>query len=448
MTDRVRLLVDDGLESYRESLFTLLEQPSISTEGVGMDACAETLLHLLERYGLDATRRIETETHDLLYGEYLVGDGRPTVLFYGHYDVQPADNDAEWRSDPFEPTLRDDSIFARGVGDNKGQLLAHVFALDVATTIDPGLAFNVKVLFEGGEESGSVGLQSYLDGEPPELEDVDFVFVSDGPMHSSGDPTIIYGNRGLLAMELVCETARTDLHSGNYGGPMPNAAEDLARVVASLYEGDRSTEVAVEGFYDDIAVKDWAVDLIARVPYDPSAIEAETGVTPSDAAEYYTELLLTPTLSVNGLMSGHAGDGIKTVIPATARATLDARLVPDQVPSRIYERIERHVENHPVPATLTKLGELPPMQSSPDGPYANAIRRALIESWEVRPVEMPLMGGSLPSAYIQDALSVPVFIVPYANPDQGNHSPNEHLTMECFRSGILTSANFLLDAGT
>lgn len=461
--ENARHIVDDRFESYRETLFDLLRYPSVSATGNTMDECADRLCGILTDHGFDSPTRIETDRYDLVYGERLVGDDRPTVLFYGHYDVQPAENRSEWHSDPFEPTVRDGAIYARGAGDNKGQLLAHVFGLDVATTVSPEPSMNVKVLFEGGEESGSVGLQSYLDRDPPRLRDVDLVYVSDGPMHSSGDPTIIYGNRGLLAFRIDCRTARTDLHSGNYGGPIPNAATNLTRIVASLYDstptngadgvitnaerqdGRTTHVVAVEGFYEAVNVTDRAIELAREVPHDPDRIEAETGLDTGEIPEYYVDLLLNPSLSVNGIHAGHDGEGIKTVIPHRATATLDARLVPDQDPQHVYELIERHVRQHPIDAEVTKLGELPPMQTASDGSFAEDIRRALAESWERPPVEMPLMGGSLPSAYLQDALDVPVFVVPYANPDQGNHSPNEHLTIECFRRGIQTSATFLID---
>lgn len=441
----IRTVLNGNDAEYREILFELLRKPTISATGEGMEAFPDTLCSILEQHGFSSTKRIPTDTYDLVYGEQLGKEDRPTILFYGHYDVQPAEEDHLWKSDPFEPTVRDGAVYARGSGDNKGQLITHVFGLDIATTIDPELPVNVKIILEGGEESGSIGLQSYLETEPSELQDVDVGYVADGPMHASGNPTVIYGNRGLLAVELKCETTRTNLHSGNYGGPLPNAANTLSEVLGSLLDGNQPT---IDGFGEAVDIPETARALVQEIPYDEQLIERETGVSIGPNENYYEQLLLEPTITVNGLESGYRSDGIKTIIPNSATAKIDFRLVPDQRPIDIFNQFKQYINAQSSAIEVTNQGMMPPMQTSPDHPIAQQIRDVLTLCWEQDIVEMPLMGGSLPSAYLQRALDIPVFIVPYANPDQGNHGPNEHLELDCFRCGIATSAALLIQLGS
>ncbi|UIP00419.1 M20/M25/M40 family metallo-hydrolase [Halobaculum sp. CBA1158] len=473
--------IRERLDDYRESLFELLRLRTVSATGEGMDAGADAVRDLLADHGLDA-RRIETDRYPLVYGERVADDpDAPTVVFYGHYDVQPAEHPEQWESPPFEPTVRDGAVYCRGAGDNKGQFLAHAFALDALAAADATPAVTVKLLIEGGEESGSLGLKSYLDGEcederresskaradDPEsdsrapaaaIRDADLVYVADGPQHRSGRPTLIYGNRGILTFQLDLETANADLHSGNFGGPVPNAATELAEVVASLTErhpetapdrgypsgGDR---VAVDGFHDGIELTEADRDLVAALPDDADAVRAELDLTHfTTDRDYYERLLLEPTVTVNGLDSGYQGEGSKTVVPRTATAKLDSRLVPGQDPDTAFERIEEHVADVHPDVEVTKGTGFPPMKTPVDTPAASPVLSALSEVWGSEPVELPVLGGSLPAAFFRrvDALSdVPVLVVPYANPDQGNHSPNEHLDLDCFENGIRTTAAVL-----
>jgi acetylornithine deacetylase/succinyl-diaminopimelate desuccinylase-like protein len=435
--------IDAEIDGYREDLFELLRQPSISATGEGMEACAELVGGLFETYGFDSWRRIETSRYPLVYAEWTVDPSQPTVLFYGHYDVQPAGDESLWASPPFDPTVRDGAIYARGSGDNKGQFLTHLFALDalLSTTDADGPPVNVRCLIEGGEENGSVGLEEYLHGDPVELGDIDFTYVADGPMHRSGRPTIIYGNRGLLSFRLELERANRDVHSGNLGGPVPSASNDLVDVVASLWDEDG---IAVEGVYDAIDIPQTHRALVDDIPVDEDAIRSNLGLDEfATDRPYYEQLLLEPAITVNGIRSGYVGEGMKTVRPCEAAANLDIRLLPNQDPEAVFELVEAHVHEREPAVDVSWLGSFPPMLSPVDTPQEAVIREALAAVWGTEPVEMPLYGGSLPAAHFRTALDVPVLVVPYANNDQNNHAPNEHLDVECFRNGIETSAQVL-----
>jgi len=445
MAPAVDAVIDERLDDYRRALFGLLRQPSVSSTGEGVRAGAERTAEFLADHGFGDARVVETDHEPVVYAESLAGPDAPTVVFYGHYDVQPADPDA-WDSPPFEPTVRDGSIYARGAGDNKGQFAAHAFAVDALDAADARPAVNAKLLVEGSEETGGDGLRSYLAADPPEIADADLVYVADGPMHRSRRPTLIYGNRGLLMVELTHRTAAVDLHSGNFGGPVPNAANELIEAIDSM-QADAGDRIAIDGFYDDVAVTDADHELVESIPVDGDAIRAELGLTGfATDRPYYERLLLEPTINVNSLTGGHQGPGGKTIVPHEARATIDFRLVPDQDPDAVFASVRRHVRAVNPDIQVTKRATYPVLKTPVDVPVADDVAAALEAAWGEPVVELPVLGGSLPAAYFRavDALAdVPVLVVPYANPDQNNHAPNEHLDLDCFENGIRTSAAFL-----
>ncbi len=461
-TDVLADVIDERADDYREQLFELLAQPSISTTGEGMAAATDLVVETFEAAGLDA-RAIETSRYPVVYAECGPGDDRgdasadgdvPTLLFYGHYDVQPPGDPEEWDSPAFEPTIRDGSIYARGAGDNKGQFAAHAFAVDALRTAEAFPDVRVKLLVEGGEESGSAGLREYLADQPAELADVDLVYVADGPRHAvandagirEGKPTLIYGNRGVLSFEIDVRTANTDLHSGNFGGPVPTATNELVRALSSM-RGDDSDEITVDGFHDGIEVTEADRELVAAIPDDSAAIAEELALSRfASETPYYERLLTEPTMTINGLSGGYQGGGMKTVLPARASAKLDCRLVPGQDPEDVFGTIAAHLDGLDVDVEVTKRSTFPPMKTPVDTPAAPPVARALETVWGEAPIELPVLGGSLPAAYFRevDALAdVPVLVVPYANHDQGNHSPNEHLDLDCFEKGIRTSARVI-----
>lgn len=465
MNDAVDNAIDDRLAEYREALFDLLRQPSVSTTGEGMVAAGELVVETLERLGLSADS-IETDRYPLVYAERESPGGdpaeTPTIVFYGHYDVQPPGDLDAWDSPPFDPTVRDGSIYARGAGDNKGQFACHAFAVDALLAADAFPDVTVKLLIEGGEESGSHGLRAYLDADAEGIGDADLIYVADGPQHAvsseteseAGDtstgterrstPTIVYGNRGVLSFQVDHRTADTDLHSGNFGGPVPAATNELVAALASMRDGD---EITVEGFHDGIEITSADRELCEAIPDDSRAIADDLDLSHlATERPYYERLLLEPTMTINGLDGGYRGDGTKTVLPATASAKLDCRLVPDQDPGAVFEAVVSHLTDVNPDLTVRKQGTFPPMKTPAETPAADPVERALASVWDESPVELPILGGSLPAAYFRraDALSdVPIIVVPYANHDQGNHSPNEHLSLRHFENGVRTSARVI-----
>ncbi len=465
-------VISDRFDRYRDRLFDLLSQPSVSATGRGMDAAADLVVDIFTETGFDTTR-IETDRYPLVYGETGPATGSdesvteegsagktvPTVLFYGHYDVQPPGDPEAWDSPAFEPTVRDGAVYARGAGDNKGQFVTHTFAVDALRAADTFPDVRVKLLVEGGEESGSGGLKAYLRTQPDALSDVDLVYVADGPRHAvaqthgaeadsadpvrTGVPTLIYGNRGILSFEIHCRTARTDLHSGNFGGPVPAATNELVTALSSM-RADDGDAITVDRFHDGIDVTEADRELVAAIPDDSDAIRDELDVSRfAGDAPYYEQLLTRPTMTINGVTGGYRGEGTKTIIPAAASAKLDCRLVPGQDPDAVFEAIQRHLSAVAPDLDVTKQSTFPPMKTPVDTPVGAVIGDALESVWDETPVELPVLGGSLPAAYFRDVSAladVPILIVPYANHDQGNHSPNEHLDLTCFENGIRTSA--------
>ncbi|WP_058366425.1 M20/M25/M40 family metallo-hydrolase [Haloparvum sedimenti] len=468
--------IDARLDDYRASLFELLRQPSVSTTGEGMAEAADLVAATLTDCGFE-TELIDTERYPLAYAERVpesVREGEtdladvPTVVFYGHYDVQPPGEEDAWDSPAFEPTVSDGRIYARGVGDNKGQFLAHAFAVDALAAADAFPEVAVKLLVEGGEESGSAGLVEYLEAGAPEIADADLLYVADGPQHAvgptgeadgagtagsrEGKPTLIYGNRGVLAFQLDCRTANTDLHSGNFGGPVPAATNRLVQALSSM-RGPDGDEITVEGFHEGADVTAADRELVAAIPDDSAAIAADLDVQRFDGdGTYYERLLTEPTMTVNGLSGGYQGEGMKTVLPATASAKLDCRLVPGQDPHAVFEAIESHLAERFPELEATKQSTFPPMKTPVDTPAAPPVAAALEEVYGEAPVELPVLGGSLPAALfrtVEELADVPVLVVPYGDHDQGNHSPNEHMSLDRFEKGIRTSAAVVreLDGG-
>lgn len=431
--------IESTMDQSLDTLFDLLEQPSISSQDIGVYECAEVVQSILTNHGL-AARLISTSSYPLVYGEKIVDDDKPTVLFYGHYDVQPVAR-SEWDSDPFDPEIRDGAIYARGSGDNKGQFLSHIRAAEAIERTTGVQPVNMKILLEGEEENGSAGLVEFLDTEPEEI-DCDLIYVADGSMHNSGRPTIIYGCRGMLGLELSLQTTASHIHSGNFGGPVPNAANKLLSVISALYEDER---ILIPNFYDDIEITSAHRSLVEEMPVDTDSIKDELGIQAfdTDDDEYYQKLLLEPTLNINGIQSGYQGEGMKTIIPNSASAKIDIRLLPGQQPDMIYQDVVAFINSLDPTVDVTKLGSFPPLAENPETPVADAVVTSLEEAWGLDVVEIPMLPGSLPAGYFKRVTDVPILIVPYANSDQNNHGPNEHLDTVCFENGIKTSAMFL-----
>jgi acetylornithine deacetylase/succinyl-diaminopimelate desuccinylase-like protein len=432
------------VEAHRQEavdgLMRLLRQPSISTLGIGLDECAQLLAAEMGQAGL-RSRILTTDGSPIVFGERRVAGAKRTLLLYGHYDVQPADPLDLWESPPFEPTIRNGRIYARGSGDNKGQHFAHLKAIEAVLAAAGELPLNVKVLLDGEEEKGSPNLAAFV-AEHRDLLAADYVYTSDGPYHASGRPTLRCGVRGILFVELESHGPNRDLHSGNWGGNVPNPAWRLVQLLAAMKGPDE--RVRIPGFYDEVkAPTHRERELMRMIPLDEAAICRDLGLRALSGEAglgYYERMFFNPTLNINGLGSGYVEAGSKTIIPAIARARLDIRLVPDQDPDVIDRRIGAFIRSAGFgDVTYRPMHRMWPSKTAADHPYSHAIARAVNIGFGEPPIVYPLSGGSLPDYVFTRILGLPSLLVPYANPDENNHSPNENLEISSFFKGIRTT---------
>lgn len=445
-------LLRDRRDAHREQLFELLRIPSVSTdpERAGdVRRAAEWLRDDLASGGFEA-ELLETAGHPAVYAERTVPGDRPTVLIYGHYDVQPADPLELWETDPFEPTVRDGAVVARGASDDKGQVFAHVKGAQTLLEAEGELPVNVKFLVEGEEEIGSANLEPLLEAHRERLA-ADVVLVSDGSMLPGRVPTITYGLKGLVYVELRVRTADRDLHSGGFGGGVPNAAQALAEILAKLKEDGRIT---VPGFYDEVReIDDAERAQFARVPFDEGEFAAEIGVSATPGEPGYglqERLWARPTLDVNGLGGGFQGEGSKTVIPAEAFAKISCRLVPDQDPERITRALADHLRAlapEGARVEVEDLGGAPWSLSDLDGPAARAAAEA-VRAVDGREPVFVRTGGSIPAvAQFQRILGAETVLVDLGLESDRIHSPNERFELDLFDRGVALSAETLRALG-
>src|SRR5690625_1743050 len=379
-------VLEDFLEAGRirflDELLQLLQIPSVSTDPErkpDMQAAAGYVRDRLAELGFTASVE-PTPLHPVVYAERLEDPALPTLLVYGHYDVQPPEPLEEWDTEPFVPVIRDGAIWARGASDDKGQFYAHIKGVEAALARGEGLPVNLKFLIEGEEEIGSPNLDDYLKANLEELR-ADAVIISDGAMVGPGIPTLTRGLRGLVYLELRIRTAARDLHSGAYGGAVPNAAHVLSRMIASLH--DDEGRVTVPGFYDRVReLSPVEAEQLGQVPFDGERFLSQVGAAPGsgEAGRSILERIWTrPTLDVNGLGAGFQGEGSKTVIPATALAKISCRLVPDQDSAEIMAALRRHLERLAPEGTTVEIKELgrgEPALTPADFPALNAAAAA------------------------------------------------------------------------
>jgi acetylornithine deacetylase/succinyl-diaminopimelate desuccinylase-like protein len=439
--------VHDNAGRHVDELVEFLEIPSISSSRERRSDVARAAAFLrdeMRRLGVDASI-FPTDGHPIVYGEWMgAGAGRPTVLVYGHYDVQPVDPLDAWKSPPFEPTIRDGALFARGAADDKGQVWLHLKAFE-AWREAGGPPVNVKMVFEGEEEIGSENLAPFLERERARLA-ADVVVVSDSPMFAKGVPSICYGLRGLAYMQLDVQGPAVDLHSGSFGGAVLNPANALARIIGALQ--DPSGKVLVPGFYDGVRRLGRRERSGTRaLPFDRKAWLASAGSPPAPWGEAGYHVLeriwARPTLDVNGIWGGYQGEGAKTIIPARAGAKISMRLVPDQTPEDVARKFTAYVKRIAPPEVKVTVRSLHGGQaflSEVDHPAFRATGRALERAFGKKPV-LTREGGSIPfTATIQEALRCPVILMGFGLPDENSHAPNERLDLENYEKGILSAA--------
>jgi acetylornithine deacetylase/succinyl-diaminopimelate desuccinylase-like protein len=437
-------------DDHLEDLKRFLRIPSVSTDpereedlerGAGWVAAA------LDDAGLDDVQIHATDKHPIVTGRYTgAGADAPTVLVYGHYDVQPPDPLDEWETEPFDPTVRDGNIYARGATDNKGQLLTHVNAVGAYLEAEGELPVNVTFLIEGEEEVGSPSLAPFLE-EHRDLVDADVLLVSDMAMWDEGTPALTTGMRGLAYVEVTVEGPRRDLHSGVYGGAVGNPANALARILGSLHDEDG--RVTIPGFYEEVQpVPERTRQEWEDLDLDEAAMAEELGVTELAGEAGYSTLerrWARPTLDVNGIQGGFAGEGAKTIIPAEASAKVSMRLVADQDPDRIADRFRKTVEERAPSGVSVDVEEAhhgTPVVVDRDHPAVRAGERALEGTWGRSPVAVR-SGGTIPviATFVQE-LDVPAVLMGFGLRSENLHAPNEHFHLENLRRGTEASIRF------
>ncbi len=430
--------------SQLKELSEWLRIPSVSTlpeHKEDVERAAAWLAQKMTSIGLDNVQIIPTGGHPIVYADWLhAGTGAPTVLVYGHYDVQPVDPLEMWTSPPFEPAVRGDDLFARGASDDKGQLFAHVAAVEALLAASGKLPVNVKFLVEGEEEVGSGALTAFVPAETGKLA-ADVCVISDTHILSPEQPLIIYGLRGVWAGEVTVRGPSQDLHSGMFGGAVHNPNQAMCALLARLH--DDAGRVAVPGFYDDVqSLSSQEREALAQVPYGDEQLLRESGAPAVWGEQGYTvteRIGARPTLEINGMWGGFVGEGFKTVIPAEAHAKVSCRLVPEQPSSAIGPMIERYLQQiapDTVEVEVRTLQHAPATVVPLDVPEMQAGARAYARIFGVNPV-FSREGGSIPIATIvQESLNVPILFMGFGLPDDNLHAPNEKLHLPNFYRGI------------
>jgi acetylornithine deacetylase/succinyl-diaminopimelate desuccinylase-like protein len=445
--ERVFAHIDANRESYVTRVMDYVRHKSISASNEGIAEAADLLVRMLCDLGMQA-EKIATANHPMVIARRETQPGRPTVLLYGHYDVQPPEPLELWKSPPFEPEIRDNRIFARGIGDNKGQHFAQLLAIEAYLAVVGDLPCNVIFLLEGEEEIGSPQMADFVRSHADKL-DADLVITADGSLHDSGRAIVTFGVRGVASFELKAKTANRDAHSGNFGGVMPNAIWKLVHLLATM-KNERG-EITIEGLSDPVLPPtDLERAAMAALPLDVEKIKAELGLADIDEPlerPYWERLMFQPTLTINGLHGGYGGPGQKTVLPSEAFAKCDIRLVENLTPDYVFDKVRAHVEKHAPDVEFIAANSMLPSKTPIDSPFVPAIREAIVAARGVEPLLYPSLGGSLPDYVFTKILKKPAFVVPYANADQANHAPNENLRLDLFFEGIRTGAALLAKLG-
>jgi len=443
--------IDRNFERYLQELFTFIRQPSISSQRIGVEDCAKLLAGMMADAGIrpEILPMGGATNPPLVYGEIASPGARKTLLIYGHYDVQPPEPLDAWESPPFEPTIRNGRIYARGSADNKGQMFAHIKAVEAILKTEGALPVNLKFLFDPEEEIGSPSLDRFVMAHAQRFA-ADFAYNSDGAMDSSGRPILSFGNRGSCYVEINHRAANRDLHSGQFGGPVPNPNWRVVDLLCTLR--DRDGRVAVEGFYDGIVPPTPAEkQAIADIPFDEKKTLSYLGLDRFDLPKgmsFWEKIMFQPTFNICGYSSGYGGEGTKTVLPCKTRVKIDMRLVKNQDPQDIFEKFKRHMETHGFADLEVKLlTAYRPAKTPIDHPMSRGVVKAVREAFQDEPILYPVTGGSNPSSIICDFLKIPIVKVPYGSHDECNHAPNENLVVELFRKGIKCSATVFYELG-
>ncbi len=443
MSDRVLDHLLDDHDGIVNRLIEYARIPSVSTDPAyadGMAAARKLLIDRLEDAGFNKVEEVAAGGHPAIYAEWLGLPDAPVYLVYGHYDVQPPDPLDKWHSPPFDPQIRDDRLYGRGVSDDKGPASIALEVLFAYLAVEGRLPVNIKILLEGEEEVGSATLPAILDQHADRLR-AEAVISADGARWRADLPSVNTGSRGNMAFELALTTASKDLHSGRFGGAVPNAAHVLAGILSALHS--RDGRVAVDGFYDGIDEPDETIrSNIAGLPFDEAAFFAAIGSVPygEDGFSTLERLWLRPTLEVNGMWSGYTGEGGKTVTPAEAFAKITTRLVPGQEPAHVAQALQRHFEAACPAGTTIHFTSRDDGNAAylvpPDLPLLQAVEDAIEDALGARPVRVRV-GSTLPlSDMIKRALGIDTVTLSFSTADEDFHSPNEFFRLSAIEEGL------------
>jgi len=447
LTNNIVDFINLHRDRYVEELKSYLAIPSISAlpqHQPDVRRCAEWTAQELERIGMQNVRLIETPGNPVVYADWLGAPGAPTMLFYGHYDVQPVDPVDLWTSPPFEATVRDGEIYARGSADDKGQIFMHFKAIEAWLKQTGSLPVNIRLFIEGEEEVGSKHLDQFVREHKDQLA-ANVVVISDSPMFDRGIPSICYGLRGLAYFQIDIRGTKSDLHSGSFGGAVANPAFVLAQILAQMK--DKGGRVKITGFYDDVRpLREEEREQWKGLPFNEKKYRKDLGAPKLFGESGYTTLervWARPTFEVNGLLAGFTGEGAKTVIPATAMAKISMRLVPDQDPDKVADLFEAYLKKvapKTVDVALTRMHGGKPWMADFDNPYVQAAGRAIEQGFGKSPV-FNREGGSIPVvSTFQQELGVPSVLFGIGLPDENAHAPNEKLDLGNFHNGVIAAA--------
>ncbi|MFA6597767.1 MAG: dipeptidase [Ignavibacteriaceae bacterium] len=441
--------IKDNHNLYVEELQTFLRIPSISTlqeNNEDMKHCATFVAEKLKKAGLNRIEIFPTEGHPIVYGEWLGAPGKPTVLIYGHYDVQPVDPVELWDNPPFDPVIKGDKIFARGATDDKGQMYIHIKSVEAFFKVNGSLPLNVKFIIEGEEEIGSEHLGGFIE-QHKDLLKCDAVLISDTSLYEAGVPTITYGLRGLSYMEIEVTGPDKDLHSGSFGGAVANPINVLAEMIAKLH--DKNGKITIPHFYDDVLplTKEEKKNF-ERLNFSDKSFAKELGVKElAGEAKFSTleRLWVRPTLDCNGIIGGFTGKGAKTVIASQASAKISMRLVPNQDPKKIAKLFTKYIKSITPKSVNVKISDLHGAYPSLSPLTGKAIKTAAISMEKAFGKKTIFMreGGSIPVvADFQRLLKAPSVLMGFGLNSENLHSPNEHFSLTHFQLGIQSSAYF------
>lgn len=448
MENQVKEYLEEGKQRFLDELLELLRIPSISADSKHKEDVAKAAEYVKERMveaGVDNVEVCKTPGHPIVLGQKMVSDSAPTVLVYGHYDVQPPDPLELWDSPPFEPVIKDEKIYARGSCDDKGQFYMHIKAFE-ALFKTGNLNCNVKFMIEGEEEVGSKHLSTFVKENREKLEN-DVILISDTSIISNSSPSITVGLRGLSYMEIELTGPNRDLHSGVYGGAVANPINTLCKMIDSLR--DENNRITIPGFYDDVVeLSAEEREAMARRPFDLEEYKSDLGIDEVEGEEGYSTIErvgIRPTLDANGIWGGYTGEGAKTVLPSKAHAKISMRLVPNQNSDKITALFTKHIQAITPPTMKIKVtahhgGE--PSVTPTDSKAYLAASKAFEEAWGKSPIPSR-EGGSIPIvALFKEVLGSDTVLLGFGLDSDAIHSPNEHYGLFNFYKGIETITLF------